>query len=294
MTHEARRILLVLGMHRSGTSAVSGTAVRLGGAAPATMIAAQPDNPTGFYESAPVILMNDAVMRAADCSWDLCLHKETALITAAGTRFHAEMARLMAQEFPAGSLAVMKDPRLCLTAPAWLPVLGAGDATLSALLVCRHPLEVMQSLTARDRMSPDAACALWLHYMLEAEAASRRLSRAVIFFDDLLTDWRHALLRAGRMAGIGWGKPSVEACAAVDAYLADALRHHRSADQAAAWPDDDLTPMLRTAWEVFAGLRDDPFQPSLLRALVHLRAAFSTWRARHYPPTLKIRWQQAA
>ena len=53
-----RQAVVVLGMHRSGTSAVAGVAVRLGLAGPATELPASGDNPGGFYESLPVVKIN--------------------------------------------------------------------------------------------------------------------------------------------------------------------------------------------------------------------------------------------
>ncbi len=46
-----RTAVLVLGMHRGGTSSVAGAMVRLGGAAPLSLKPPQEDNPTGFWES---------------------------------------------------------------------------------------------------------------------------------------------------------------------------------------------------------------------------------------------------
>ena len=46
-----RQAVLILGMHRSGTSAIAGVSHLLGAAAPATMMEPAADNPTGFWES---------------------------------------------------------------------------------------------------------------------------------------------------------------------------------------------------------------------------------------------------
>jgi hypothetical protein len=65
-----RTAVLVLGMHRSGTSSVAGALVRLGGAAPVNLM--QPheeDNPRGYWESTVLTSLNDEILAAGGSSW---------------------------------------------------------------------------------------------------------------------------------------------------------------------------------------------------------------------------------
>ena len=61
--------VLVLGMHRSGTSSVAGALVHLGGHAPLHMMPPQPDNERGFWESPVIMALNDDVLAAGDSGW---------------------------------------------------------------------------------------------------------------------------------------------------------------------------------------------------------------------------------
>jgi hypothetical protein len=76
MTNTTRVAIIVLGMHRSGTSAVAGAAVRLGLAPPRTPLAPTLDNPTGFHESIPVVDLNHLILNAVGRDWYHCLSFE--------------------------------------------------------------------------------------------------------------------------------------------------------------------------------------------------------------------------
>src|SRR5580658_1796148 len=142
-----RLAVVVMGMHRSGTSAVAGTAVRLGLAAPRTMLPASPDNPAGFYESTEVVLHNQRVLHAARCTWVDCLPFEPSRLDDATRSALAEQSlAVLRGEFDGAAAFMIKDPRLCLTLPVWLPALHAIGAAVAGLLVIRHPQEVVRSL----------------------------------------------------------------------------------------------------------------------------------------------------
>src|SRR5579862_9642986 len=68
-----RMAVVVLGMHRSGTSAVAGAAIRLGLTPPRTPLAPTPDNPTGFHEPLPVYNLNHVFLAAMGHNWYDCL-----------------------------------------------------------------------------------------------------------------------------------------------------------------------------------------------------------------------------
>ena len=71
MDGDARKTaILVAGMHRSGTSAVSRILNLLGCALPKTLSSAGPDNPSGFRESMAIKDLNDAILASAGSAWD--------------------------------------------------------------------------------------------------------------------------------------------------------------------------------------------------------------------------------
>ena len=65
------RALLVLGMHRSGTSALTRTLSLLGAALPQQLMGAKEENNAlGFWEPQAVYELNEALLRQLGSRWD--------------------------------------------------------------------------------------------------------------------------------------------------------------------------------------------------------------------------------
>jgi hypothetical protein len=228
------RHVVVVGMHRSGTSAVANVVSRLGPALPdeTDLITAGPYNERGYWESRRFVTYDDRVLRYLGGTWSAPpapapgweLAEDVAMAELrSGAR---EFARV---EFTEPHL-VLKDPRLCITLPLWRQVL---DPAPVAVLVLRDPLEVAHSLEHRDDFPLTLSLALWRRYVQQSVAAVEGLPVFVVEYDALLRDperWVRALASflAEHAVPVGTG-----VAAAVEA-LAPDLRHHR--DQADADP----------------------------------------------------------
>lgn len=214
--------LVVLGMHRSGTSSVAGALSMLGAAAPRTLMAPGEDNPRGFWESEVLMGVNDRLLAAGGSDWrDWRRLSDAAMVDAR----RAEDARAaLAAEFQGKDLIVLKDPRICRLFPFWRGVLEASGYGVRVISPVRDPREVAASLMARNAMSRDAALRLWLRHVLEAEAGSRGLRRRVLLWDDFLADWRSEMARIEVRTGVDLRLGQEERAAAVDAFLSADLR----------------------------------------------------------------------
>lgn len=225
--------VLVVGMHRSGTSAVTRMLNLLGCTAPATPLPDTAGNPTGHWESQPIVDLNDRVMAAFDLSWfDWAGLPPDWPAGALWQTFAAEARGLLDQEFGAAPLFVLKDPRLCQLLPGWRALLADGGTATRVVMPLRHPTEVARSLAARDGMDRSAAYLLWLRYTLEAERASRGLPRIILPYDHLLADWRDVAVRVSEALAIAWPRAIDEVAAEIDGFLSPAARHHLANDQA--------------------------------------------------------------
>ncbi len=222
--------LLVLGMHRSGTSALAGTLIKLGGCAPATLMLAHPkDNERGYWESQTVANLNDEILASAGTSWDDWHAFDSGWYRgAAAAGFRARAADLLVREFANAALPVVKDPRICRLVPFWFSVLDEVGWSKHVIIPVRSPLQVAQSLFRRAGMSLDRACLLWLCHVLEAEAKSRDCPRVIIGFEAFLRDWRRALASAAAQMRSFWPNWSEAGPSRVDGFLSTRLQHHRS------------------------------------------------------------------
>ena len=276
MHQPARQTLLILGMHRSGTSAVAGAAALLGAQLPKHLISAAADNPAGFFESPTVIAANEWILSKAGCAWYDCLDFSPARLSPIELGMANEMiSYTLSTEFSDAGLILLKDPRLCVVQDIWLPALQALAAAPSALIVLRHPAEVTASLQQRDGCPVSLAVALWLSHMLSAERATRGHPRSFLAYEALLQDWRSTLWRAGRQTGVIWPKSLELVAPQMQQFLDANLRHHRQPQQISGVRL--LDRLADETYRTMLGLTVEPEQTEQLRRLGDLRAVFERW-----------------
>ena len=235
---ETRKAILVLGMHRSGTSAVTRCLNLLGAEVGNKLLPPAEDNRSGFWEHADVVAIHEELLKDLDRTWhDARALPESWLLSAAARKARGKLARLIAEEFDSSALCAVKDPRLCRFVPLWREVLLESGLDAVALLVVRHPAEVARSLNARDGLPFETTCLNWLEHFVEAETATRGMPRCLLAYDDLLADWRNAFARAGRALRVQWPVPIEDAHPAIEAFLDRTDCHHVFSDGFCSVPE---------------------------------------------------------
>lgn len=273
MALAAAQAVIVLGMHRSGTSALTGTLARLGFALPKNPLRDAADNPEGFYESHAIVHENFKLLRREGCAWNMTFIFEPAAVQAQTTAQTFEtLAEILAQEFGGRGAFVLKDPRLCLLLPLWFPGIMRLSTSQHVLLLARHPAEVVRSHEQRNQASADDVLLNWLHHMLEAENMSRQLNRAILLYDDLLRDWRATLGQALRTARITPPRALDEAATDVNSFITPGLRHHKAASADARLGPAHLAPLVHGTWRALTALTRNPQDIYALAALDDARS----------------------
>ena len=199
-----RRAVVVLGMHRSGTSLVAGCLQRLGVDFGPRLMPADPDNPRGYFEHNDVVNLHDRLLLALDRSWDETTPFPPDWWVDAGRLdpYRQQLLALLRRDFSTAPLWGIKDPRLCLLLPWWESVWSEISSRPLFVLVRRRPAEVAASLARREGMSEAKASLLWLRHTLEAERWSRGRERVLVNFDDFLADETAALAPVRRALGL--------------------------------------------------------------------------------------------
>ena len=246
-------MLVIAGMHRSGTSALARSCNLLGVDLGDDFIPTQPDNRSGFWEDATVKDADDALLASHGMLWDDVGPLPQPWRDGFGggevrERLRATLAALAAR----GPLCGVKDPRISRLLSLWLPLLDEVGVSPAFLIALREPREVARSLQRREGLSEPRSLLLWLRYTLEAERGTRGRRRAFVRFDDLLDDWRGALGRAARDVGITWPLPFDDAAAAIGRFLDPTLRHHAGSEP----PADGLARLACDAFAAVCALRD--------------------------------------
>lgn len=233
-----RRAILVLGMHRSGTSALTRIIGHLGASLPFDPMPETADNPCGYWESRSIARFNNRLLELAGTRWnDDAPLPDAWFADPARAADEDEAATLLAAAFGDATLLVLKDPRVCRLLPLWRNVLARGGIEPCAVIALRDPGEVARSLQARLEdpafrpaavAAPERGLLLWLRYVLDAEARSRDMPRTVIDYPSLLADWRAAV--RGLVELVPLPTITFEAATAIDAFLSPGLHRQRGPD----------------------------------------------------------------
>ncbi|VFU07823.1 protein of unknown function [Methylocella tundrae] len=106
-----RKVILVVGMHRSGTSAITGTMVQLGLGAPLTLMPSNNENERGYWESLRISVLHDELLAAAGSSWrDWRAFDRTWHHSVCGNAFRTRAKLLFGEEFGEAELFCLQGP----------------------------------------------------------------------------------------------------------------------------------------------------------------------------------------
>jgi hypothetical protein len=244
---------MVLGMHRSGTSAMAAVLHICGATVGSGMLKASGNNPKGYFESALVLEAMEQLLEACGSFWhdwrSLDLARADPAVLAA---LKVKILRNFERNFGNREKFAFKNPRNCRAVPFWREILAEFGAEPVAVHVLRHPLEVAESLAHRDAMPVDKALLLWLRHVLDAERETRGMRRAFVSYDDLLADWRGVVRRVFDAGGAELPADMQPAEQRVGQFLDSSLQHNRiGPDQSAPVLAD--VPLAAQAWEVLKG-----------------------------------------
>ncbi len=223
-------VLFVFGMGRSGSSALARVLSFCGATLPGALIEATEANPLGHWEPRDALEINETFLSRHGASWHdptLRLQGELAFSSEVSAIYLAQIRAFLRAQ-PATPLLLIKEPRITALSKFWFEAASELGLSIRAVIPVRHPEEVIASLAARDRASPELASALWLKYNLLAERESRSLPRVFVEYANLLRDWRSEVSRIAATLSVDL---SVRDERAIDQFLRQDLWRQRHAGE---------------------------------------------------------------
>lgn len=226
-TGASRTVVVVLGMHRSGTSALTRALSLAGFALPRRLLSGTEDNLEGFWEPSCVVALNERVLAALGQDW-------TSIGAIPAHRFEepgvaalrAEAGAILQEDYGGARRFVLKDPRMARLIPFWAPVFRAAGARPCFVHPVRNPADVARSLARRNGFGQTRSLLMWIDHTLAVLQAAHEAPVAFVDFEALLA--RPSVSVEGVLRRLGLGGPlSDEARHALDAAIRPALRHHR-------------------------------------------------------------------
>jgi hypothetical protein len=236
------RAVLVVGMHRSGTSAVTRGLQMLGVYLGHDFLDLRPDNPTGYWEDKNIYELNERLLATLGFRWeDVALIDDTLWHRPEVEALLGEAVEYLKAHFVSHPLWGFKDPRTIRLLPFWQSALRRLEVDESYLVVIRNPRSVALSLQKRHGMDEITAHFLWLVYMVPYLSEIAGKPFIVADYDLVMTDPRQQIERIARGLKIPLKEGATSAIEQfADDFLDPNLRHSFFKET-----DFDTNPKLR-------------------------------------------------
>lgn len=266
-----RTCILVLGMHRSGTSALTRVLNLMGAALPKNVMGAGPGNEAGHWEPERLVVLHDQMLAEAGSRWDDWRRLDLSVVPPERlTHYKSEIRRLIEEEYGSAPLFVLKDPRICRMVPFFADLLKEQGITPRYALPLRNPLAVIASLVARDGMTVPFAALLWLRHALDAEFATRGAPRVILSYEAMIGAWQPVVDRITEALALDWPRPLADPAPQIAAFLSKDLQHH-APDLEELSARGDIPAWVKEAYAALLALGRDPESPAALATLDDIR-----------------------
>lgn len=258
-----RRVVIVVGPGRSGTSTVAGALAKSGLEVPGRAIGGNETNPSGFFEPRWVVDFHKELLeRARVATMDTSPDAVDRAAEIAGTAaVRSTLKDWLAERLEDQGRLVVKDPRTIWFTDLWVSTARELGVEPGFVTMLRHPAEVSASREkyyskgerGKSRADDIRRIAGWTNVALMAEQVTQGSPRSFVKYTDLVTDWRAVLTRLGRDLDLAFD-PDVDASPhPVDDFIDPTL--HRVHVE---WDDIDVPAALRDVaedtWRALSGL----------------------------------------
>jgi len=215
--------ILVLGMHRSGTSALTGVLSLLDVYLGSELMKENFANEKGYFENNKLYRINEKLLAECNSSWDDTFYSKEKLNKLSS---FDELKEAIKAEFEFSKIFAIKDPRLAFLFPVYEQVLKEMDVDVKVILPYRNPVEVASSLNTRDAMSMEKGMLLWGYHFLQAEKFSRGYERVFLGFDELMNNTAETIKKIDAKLHIDLYEKYEDNKEKIDDFLEPDLKHH--------------------------------------------------------------------
>ncbi len=182
MKLEHKKILLILGPHRSGTSLITKLASCYRYSLTNNLIPGNEYNKKGYFEDKDIVKFNETLLHEIKSSWNSNLFISNEEFNVINNKQNIEKAKsLIHSKLMDQDKIVIKDPRMSILLPFWNKVFDEINIEAQYICLLRNPFEVANSLMRRDGSSISFGFILWAIYSLDVVINLE--SKNLIFFN---------------------------------------------------------------------------------------------------------------
>lgn len=190
MQSESKQLIVVLGMHRSGTSAITRGLKVLGVELGDQLIAAvEGDNSKGYWEDADINKLNKEMLYSIGSAWhNLTPIDHVDVETLREKGYFLKAVKLLHDKLKNNDLFGFKDPRVAKLLPFWTSVFSYSKIDVSYVLAIRHPISVIRSLEMRGEPNKEKSYLLWLDHVIASLFNTESARRIIVDYDHVMLD----------------------------------------------------------------------------------------------------------
>lgn len=279
-------LVVVLGMHRSGTSVITRAMETMGAEfGDNLMPAVEGVNDKGFFEDLDINAVNQEILSLAGADWHCLAPIEFGKIDEASLQAIRERAIALLSKKCRNKTFALKDPRISRLLPFWQPVFYSLDVRVVYVLAIRNPMSVGRSLEKRDGFSHDKSLLLWLMHTIPPLDHTKGMQRVLVDYDKLMEAPRVELARMSLRLELplDWSRVA----AFEDEFLDGGLRHSKfkSGDLSKVNSAERHVEALFGALESASELDDPEFERRVLPIIEQARLYLEA-----LAPILQLEW----
>ncbi|MCL5409204.1 MAG: hypothetical protein M1135_04240 [Candidatus Omnitrophica bacterium] len=223
--------IFILGMHRSGTSALAGTLNWLGVSMGKSIAGGDRHNIKGYWEDKKIETFNDYSLftllnlldfdfRPMPKKWESD-KKIISLIP--------EAKKIIQEEYSSSNIFGIKDPAICLLYPFWKNIMDELKIFSKVILLFRNPLEVANSLKKRDGFTFERSLLLCAKLLLYGEYYTRNTPRIFVNYDNVLNNTHQTIQKIESDLNIKLPEKFSDVNDKITRFLEKDLKHHNLA-----------------------------------------------------------------
>lgn len=198
-----RRVIVVIGMGRSGTSAVSRGLMALGVYLGDNLISAAEINEKGFWEDADIVNLNDEIISACGKNMGSVDDVDLAKIDIVRYRELIEKAKtLLSRRYGDVGTWGFKDPRTVRILPFWQHVFKELGIIDDYVICYRNPVSVVASCSRISNQGHWISYVQWLNRSFLAVEGTGGKRRVVVSYDKIMSAPAEELKRLARALDI--------------------------------------------------------------------------------------------
>ena len=194
------RLIVVLGMHRSGTSAITRGLQVLGVSLGETLHGPMAGvNDKGFWEDVHLHALDVEMLGAIESDWahvGLIDSSDVEILHKQG--YFLRAVELLREKVSRSPIFAFKDPRVAKLLPFWKDVFAQCSFDVDYVLALRNPLSVVKSLSKRDGFDAEHSYLLWLGHVIASLIYSAGKKRVFVDYDRLMQSPDRELCRIAK------------------------------------------------------------------------------------------------